>query len=62
MRREHPSRGGLDDDFELASDSSERRRFVGSVPLPRHGRWRLIGYATTGDARVEQVLDLEVAR
>jgi nitrogen fixation protein FixH len=39
VRRERPAEGGLDAEFPLALDEGG---FVGSIPLPRPGRWRLV--------------------
>lgn len=39
VRRERPAEGGYDEDFSLAADDAG---FVGEVPLPRPGRWRLV--------------------
>jgi nitrogen fixation protein FixH len=51
VRRERPAEGGLDADFALRADGDG---FVGTLPLPRPGRWRLAVTATVGGRPVRQ--------
>lgn len=52
VRRERPAEGGYDADFPLAAGDGG---FVGEVPLPRVGRWRLVVTAEVGDLTVRRV-------
>jgi nitrogen fixation protein FixH len=52
VRRERPAEGGYDAEFALVRDESG---FVGEVPLPRSGRWRLVITAVVDDLRVRRV-------
>jgi nitrogen fixation protein FixH len=52
VRRERPAEGGYDADFALVRDASD---FVGEVPLPRSGRWRLVVTAVIDDLSVRRV-------
>lgn len=51
VRRERPAEGGLDADFGLERGEGG---FVGEVPLPRSGRWRLVVTAEVGDLEVRR--------
>jgi nitrogen fixation protein FixH len=51
VRRERPAEGGLDADFPLRADGDA---FVGTLPLPRPGRWRLAVTATVEGRPVRQ--------
>lgn len=51
VRRERPAEGGLDAEFSLRDEDGA---FVGSLPLPRPGRWRLAVTATVAGRPVRR--------
>lgn len=51
VRRERPAEGGYDDDFPLDAAGAA---FVGDVPLPLPGRWRLVVTARVGGHTVRR--------
>jgi nitrogen fixation protein FixH len=51
VRRERPAEGGLDAEFALRAEGDA---FVGSLPVPRPGRWRLAVTATVGGRPVRR--------
>lgn len=55
VRRERPAEGGFDQEFELVPGEGG---FVGRVPLPRPGRWRLVATADVEDASLRRVFSL----
>jgi nitrogen fixation protein FixH len=57
VRRERPAEGGFDADFELGRHGEG---FAGRIPLPRHGRWRLVAIAEVGGAPLRRVFSFEM--
>ncbi|MDJ0789045.1 MAG: FixH family protein [Myxococcota bacterium] len=52
VRRERPTEGSLDQDFELVRAESRHR---GHIPLPRAGRWHLIVVATVDGHEIREI-------
>ncbi len=56
LRRERPDRSDLDAEIALVRRDG---RWLGDVPLPEPGRWRLVARAGAGDVFVERSFALE---
>jgi hypothetical protein len=56
LRRERPERADLDAEIALVRRDG---RWIGDVPLPAPGRWRLLARAGAGDVWVERSFALE---
>ncbi len=59
IRRERPTEGGLDAEFALRPAGAPGR-LQARVPLPRHGRWRLVAHLERGGETVERAFALEL--